>query len=93
MAVHTVLLVNDIKKLLSNYQIGTLLDFKGIKEGIENTNYLITTRNKFILTIYEERTRDDLIPFYIEVMKNSSKNGIKCPVPIEDKNSNLINIF
>ena len=94
MAVHTVLSSTDIKKILSNYQIGDFKDYLGIKEGIENTNYLVnTTKNKFILTIYEERTRDDLIPFYMDVMYNSCTNGIKCPTPIKDRNGQLINII
>ena len=53
----------------------------------------ITSKNKFILTIYEERTKDELIPFYMDVMYNSSINGIKCPTPIKDKNGQLINIL
>ena len=62
--------------------------------SIENTNYLVnTTQNKFILTIYEERIRDDLIPFYMDVMYNSCTNGIKCPTPIKDRNGQLINII
>ena len=94
MAVHTVLSSTEIKKILSNYQIGDLKDYVGIKEGIENTNYLVnTTQNKFILTIYEERIRDDLIPFYMDVMYNSCTNGIKCPTPIKDRNGQLINII
>jgi len=94
MAVHTVLSSTDIKKILNNYEIGGLKKYSGIKEGIENTNYLVdTTKNKFILTIYEERTRDDLLPFYMGVMYNSCTNGIKCPTPIKDKNGQLINIF
>ena len=93
MAVHTVLSSTEIKKILSSYEIGVFKKYSGIKEGIENTNYLVvTSKNKFILTIYEERTKDELIPFYMDVMYNSSINGIKCPTPIKDKNDQLINI-
>ena len=94
MAVHTVLSSTEIKRILSSYEIGAFKKYSGIKEGIENTNYLVvTSKNKFILTIYEERTRDELIPFYMDVMYNSSINGIKCPTPIKDKNGKLINII
>ena len=86
MAVHTVLSSTEIKRILSSYEIGGFKKYNGIKEGIENTNYLVvTSKNKFILTIYEERTKDELIPFYMDVMYNSSINGIKCPTPIKDK--------
>ena len=92
MAVHTILSSTEIKKILSRYKIGVFEKYIGIKEGIENTNYIVfTSKNKFILTIYEERTKDELIPFYMDVMYNSSINGIKCPTPIKDKNSQLIN--
>ena len=94
MAVHTVLSSTEVKKILSNYKIGIFEKFIGIKEGIENTNYLVfTSKNKFILTIYEERTKDELIPFYMDLMYNSSKNGIKCPTPIKDESGQLINII
>ena len=94
MAVHTILSSTEIRKILSRYKIGLLEKYIGIKEGVENTNYLVfTSKNKFILTIYEERTKDELIPFYMNIMYNSSINGIKCPTPIKDKNGQLINII
>mgnify|MGYP001314437409 CR=1 FL=1 len=94
MAVHTVLSSTEIKKILSRYEIGIFKKYSGIKEGIENTNYLVvTSKNKFILTIYEDRIKHELIPFYMDVMYNSSINGIKCPTPIKDKNGQLINII
>ena len=94
MAVHTILSSTEIRKILSRYKIGVFEKYIGIKEGIENTNYLVfTSKNKFILTIYEERTKDELIPFYMDVMYNSSINGIKCPTPIKDKNGQLINVI
>ena len=94
MAVHTILSSTEIKKILSRYKIGVFEKYIGIKEGIENTNYLVfTSKNKFILTIYEERTKDELIPFYMDVMYNSSINGIKCPTPIKDEYGQLINII
>ena len=56
MAVHTRLSKKDILDLLSIYKIGNLVNFFGIKEGIENTNYKITTtKNSYVLTIFEER--------------------------------------
>ena len=58
MAVHTSLSRSDIENITSNYNIGNLIFFQGIKEGIENTNYLLSTSSdKYILTIYEERVK------------------------------------
>ena len=92
MAVHTELSEANINKILKNYQLGELIRFTGIKEGIENTNYLLRTRDKnFIITIFEKRVDIKQIPFYFEVMTNSHSKGIHCPVPIKDKNGELVN--
>lgn len=94
MAVYTELSKANINKILQNYQLGELLSFQGIKEGIENTNYLLVTRkNRFIITIFEKRVDTSQIPFYFEVMINSHTQGIECPIPIKDKNGEYINII
>ena len=94
MAVHTKLSQANIEKILTNYNLGDLLNFNGIKEGIENTNYLLETKhNKFIITIFEKRVDTSLIPFYFEVMTKSKSQGIECPVPIENKNGEYVNII
>ena len=91
MAVHTKLLRTDIEYILSNYQLGPLSSFKGIKDGIENTNYLILTQNrKYIITIFEKRVNISSIPFYLKVMINSRKNGIQCPIPVKNKKGEYI---
>ena len=59
MAVYTKLSENDLRGFISKYDLGKLLDYKGIKEGIENTNYFILTeKGKFILTLYEKRVEE-----------------------------------
>ena len=94
MAVHTKLSKANIIKILQNYTLGHLSDFKGIKEGIENTNYLvITNTNKLIITIFEKRVDTSRIPFYFDVMLNSQSKGIECPVPIKDNNGKYLNII
>ena len=91
MAVYTKLNQNKIEQILLNYNLGKLKSFKGIKEGIENTNYLLETiNNNFIITIFEKRVDTKYIPFYFEVMTNSHSKGIDCPVPIKDKNGELV---
>ena len=67
MAVHTRLSKKDILDLLSVYKIGNLVNFSGIKEGIENTNYKITTtKNSYVLTIFEERVNGKHLPFFFK---------------------------
>ena len=71
-----------------------LLHFKGIKKGIENTNYLLKTKkNKFILTIFEKRVSDKEIPFFMKLMELLNNSNINCPKPLKSKNgSHLIKL-
>ena len=92
MAVHTILSKNELLEVLANYNIGDLVSFEGILEGIENTNYnLKTEKDKFILTIFEDRINYQSIPFYINVMQNSFEKGVNCPIAIEDNRGNSTN--
>ena len=52
MAVYTKLNQNKIEKILSNYKLGKLDSFKGIEEGIENTNYLLSVNKKKLKKSY-----------------------------------------
>ena len=91
MAVYTKLSKEDIERILSNYSIGNLEEFKGIEEGIENTNYfLIVDNKKYILTIYEKRVKENDLPFFSQLMSSLNKAGFKCPVPIKNKNKKTI---
>jgi homoserine kinase type II len=83
MAIYTKLKEKDINNILSNYSIGKLKSFKGIQEGIENTNYyLLVEEKKYILTIYEKRVNPEDLPFFSELMTGLNNKNYKCPVPI-----------
>jgi homoserine kinase type II len=91
MAVYTKLNKQNIEEILSNYSIGNLKEFKGIEEGIENTNYyLLVDTKKYILTIYEKRVKEKDLPFFSQLMSSLNKAGFKCPVPIESNNKKTI---
>jgi len=91
MAVYTKLNKENIEKILSNYSIGKLKEFEGIKDGIENTNYfLLVDKKKYILTIYEKRVKEKDLPFFSDLMTGLNKAGFKCPVPIKNKNNETI---
>ena len=91
MAVYTKLNKENIEEILSNYSIGQLKEFKGIEEGIENTNYFLLVDNKkYILTIYEKRVKERDLPFFSQLMSNLNKAGFKCPVPIESNDEKTI---
>ena len=91
MAVYTKISKAEINNFFKNYEIGKITNFFGIKEGIENTNYLVQTeKNKFILTIYEKRINTKDLPFFIGLMTNLYNSNFKCPRPIINKNGNYI---
>ena len=91
MAVYTQLSKAEITNFFTKYELGEIKNFQGIKEGIENTNYIINSeKDKFILTIYEKRVREEDVPFFIGLMKNLFNSNFKCPNPIINKNGNYI---
>ncbi len=91
MAVYTKLSKEDIESLLSQYDCGALVDFEGIIQGVENSNYKIQTdKNKFILTIFEARTNEADLPFFFDFMAHLHAHGIYCPFVIEDRNEKRI---
>ena len=88
MAIYTRLDQEKIGNILLNYKLGNLKKFEGIKEGIENTNYLIETeKGKYILTIYEKRVNKDDLPFFSKLMLELSKKNFICPKPIPNKDN------
>ncbi len=91
MAVYTDINEIELAAYLENYNIGTLLSFKGIAEGVENSNFLLrTTEGTFILTLYEKRVDRDDLPFFIKLMQHLAVNGIECPQPVVQKNGEAI---
>ena len=91
MAVYTKLSENNLKEFFLKYDLGKLLNYKEIKEGIENTNYFIQTeKGKFILTLYEKRVDEKDLPFFISLMRNLFDKDFPSPEPIINKNGNYI---
>ena len=91
MAVYTKLSEGDLKVLFSKYNLGRLINYKEIKEGIENTNYFVELeKGKFILTLYEKRVEEKDLPFFISLMKNLFDKKFPSPQPMINKNGNYI---
>ena len=91
MAVYTKLSENSLNEFFSKYNLGKILNYEEIKEGIENTNYFINTgKGKFILTLYEKRVEEKDLPFFISLMKNLFDKKFPSPQPIINKNGNYI---
>ena len=92
MAVYTQISIDELNLFLSKYNIDKINEFSGIKGGTSNSNYLLTADNKkFILTIFEERTNQDNLPFYFDLMNHLNAHDIKCPEVIKDKQGNFSN--
>jgi len=94
MAVYTKLNHNKIEEILSNYSLGKLDQFKGIEEGIENSNYFLSVgKKKFILTIYEKRVKSEDLPFFSNLMSSLNKSNFKCPAPVINNQNETITDF
>ena len=94
MAVYTKINKKDISYINRKFEIEKIIKFKGIKQGIENTNYLLRSKNKkFILTLFEKRVSKKEIPFFMKLMDELNNSEINCPKPQRKKNGGyLINI-
>ncbi|MEI9885198.1 MAG: homoserine kinase [Rhizomicrobium sp.] len=86
MAVYTDVSFEELEAVLGSYDVGVPLSFKGIAEGVENSNfYLQTDRGGYFLTLYEKRVRESDLPFFLGLMEHLAGRGIACPQPIRRK--------
>ena len=91
MAVYTKISKKDISYINRKFNIEKILEFKGIKQGIENSNYLLRSKNKkFILTIFEKRVSKKEIPFFMKLMFELNYSQINCPKPQEKKDGGYL---
>lgn len=91
MAVYTNVSADQIEAFMADYDVGEVISFKGIAEGTENSNYLLsTTKDRFILTLYEKRVNADDLPFFLGLMDHLAHKGINCATPIADKKGNAL---
>ncbi|MBI4966535.1 MAG: homoserine kinase [Rhodospirillales bacterium] len=83
MAVYTEVSDEELDAFLAQYDLGAVRALKGIAEGVENSNYLLQTETgRYILTLYEKRTRAEDLPFFLGLMDHLAAKGIACPTPI-----------
>ncbi len=86
MAVYTEIPDDEFAAFIASYDIGEVRAMKGIAEGVENSNYLLaTSRDQYILTLYEKRVDPADLPFFLGLMEHLSRNGISCPLPVHDR--------
>lgn len=86
MAVYTDVSDEELRAFLATYDLGDLLSFKGIAEGVENSNFLLHTNKGFyILTLYEKRVVEEELPFFLGLMNHLAERGLTCPTPIRNR--------
>ena len=91
MAVYTKINQKDISYINKKFEVERIINFKGIKQGIENTNYLLRSKNKkFILTIFEKRVSRREIPFFMKLMDQLNSANINCPRPLKNKKGSFL---
>lgn len=91
MAVYTEVADEELEAFLTAYDIGELRSYKGIAEGVENSNFLLhTTKDTYLLTLYEKRVAARDLPFFLGLMNHLAAKGIHCPVPIRDRKGEML---
>ena len=91
MAVYTDVAAEDLAAFLADYDIGDLLSYKGIAEGVENSNFLVhTSRGSFILTLYEKRVAARDLPFFLALMEHLANRGLTCPQPVKNRRGKML---
>ena len=91
MAVYTDVSAEDLGRFLAGYDLGELRSYKGIAEGVENSNFLVhTSSGYFILTLYEKRVAAGDVPFFLALMEHLHARGITCPQPVAARNGGTL---
>jgi len=91
MAVYTDVSAEELAAFLAGYDLGELLSYKGIAEGVENSNFLVHTRSGyFFLTLYEKRVAPEDLPFFLGLMEHLGKKGLNCPQPVKNRRGEVL---
>jgi len=86
MAVYTDVAADELAAFLGDYDIGELLSYKGIAEGVENSNFLLhTSKGAYILTLYEKRVAVGDLPYFLSLMAYLAERGVRCPQPARNR--------
>lgn len=91
MAVYTDVSAEELDGFLANYDVGELLSYKGIAEGVENSNFLLhTSKGSYFLTLYEKRVALGDLPFFLGLMGHLKEHGLTCPQPVKAKSGEAL---
>ena len=91
MAVYTEITDDELTEFLARYELGALRSFKGIAEGVENSNFLLhADAGFFILTLYEKRVKEADLPFFLGLMEHLAARGFACPQPVKTREGAML---
>jgi len=91
MAVYTEVPDADLERFLGRFALGHILSFKGIAEGVENSNFFLhTEKGFFVLTLYEKRVEERDLPFFLGLMEHLAARGLTCPQPVRDSDGQAL---
>ncbi len=91
MAVYTDITDDELAALLADFDLGQATSFKGIAEGVENSNFLLETETgRYFLTVYEKRVREEDLPFFLGLMRWLEQHGFPSARPIADRNGEIL---
>jgi homoserine kinase type II len=94
MAVYTEVSDDALRAFLAAYDIGEVVAFRGIAEGVENSNYMLrTTTDDFILTLYEKRVNPDDLPWFLGLMQHLATQGVNCPQPVAARDGSALRML
>jgi len=94
MAVFTEVSVDEASMFVAGLDIGAMTGFRGIKSGIENSNFFVDTEragvaHHWVLTIFERLTFEQL-PFYLHLMRHLAQHGVPVPEPQPDRGGAIL---
>ena len=91
MAVYTDITDEELEGLLADFDLGSPLAFKGIAEGVSNSNYqLETEKGLFILTVYERRVEGRDLPYFLDLTHHLFERGFPSATPVEDRTGRML---
>jgi homoserine kinase type II len=91
MAVYTEVSNGELEAFVGLYDIGQVVSCKGIAEGVENSNFMLSTDlGSYILTLYEKRVARADLPFFLGLMDHLAAKGVVCPTPIHQRSGSAL---
>lgn len=91
MAVYTDITDEELTGLLADFDLGQPLSLKGVAEGVENSNFLLETEaGRYFLTVYEKRTREEDLPFFLDLLRWLGERGYPSAIPVADRAGQML---